>query len=137
MPLWRRADRRSPSGRPSPWAAEAAVFVEIMGDLAPEVRLDYSPASLSSLEEFIARQFDPPGSSFFGESLAVGVGAYVGEVVIRNLGGRWEPDGAPVVVGIGRIERTYPVQKAHKRFSNGPADSLAWFYQVVARYAAH
>jgi hypothetical protein len=27
------------------------------------------------------------------------------------------------------------VQKAHKRFANGPEDNLAWYYQVVAKYA--
>jgi hypothetical protein len=135
MPLWRRSGP-SPSEQPSPCRDEAARFVEIMGELAPQLRLDYSPASLETLEEFIAARFDPPGSSYVGEALPIGVGCYVGEVVVRNLGGRWQPDGAPVVVDVGgRIKRTYPVQKAHKRFDNGPEDNLAWFYKVVAKYA--
>ena len=132
---WRRRPGRASSERPSPFRDEAATFVEIMRELAPEVQLDYSPASLQSLEEFIASRFDPPGSAFVGESLPVGVGCYLGEVVIRNLGGRWSADGAAHVVGVGGVERTYPIGKARKRFANGPEDSLAWFYEVVARRA--
>ena len=45
------------------------------------------------------------------------------------------PGGAAHVVGVGGVERTYPIGKARKRFANGPEDSLAWFYEVVARHA--
>jgi hypothetical protein len=43
--------------------------------------------------------------------------------------------GESLPVGIGGVERTFPVGKARKRFGDGPEDNLAWFYEVVARHA--
>ena len=113
---------------------EAETFVAIMANMAPELRLDFSAESINLLEAFIASRFDPPGSQFVGESLPVGVGCYVGETIIRTLGGHWTPAGE--IHHIGGVEKTFPLAKAHKRFQNGPADSLAHYYQTIARYTA-
>jgi hypothetical protein len=120
----------------SPFQKEAASFVAIVGDIAPGLELDYTAGSVRSLEDFIATKFDPPGSSYVPESLAVGVGCYVGEVVVRTLGGRWNPDGSAEVLDIGRVNCTFPIQKAQRRFANGPDDSLSWYYEALAHYAA-
>jgi PPOX class probable F420-dependent enzyme len=92
--FWRRSQQPR-AEEPLSFETEAATFVEIMGDLGSGVSLDYSPASLRSLEDFIAARFDPPGSSFVGDNLPIGVGCYVGEVVIRNLGAAGAPRAPP------------------------------------------
>jgi hypothetical protein len=132
----RRRASPAPREQSSPFQKEAASFVAIVGDIAPGLELDYTADSVRSLEDFIATSFDPPGSSYVPESLAVGVGCYVGEVVVRTLGGRWSPDGSAEVLDIGRVNCTFPIQKAQRRFANGPEDSLAWYYEVLAHYAA-
>jgi hypothetical protein len=35
----------------------------------------------------------------------------------------------------GAVGSVNPIGKARKRFSNGPEDSLAWFYETVRRHA--
>jgi hypothetical protein len=133
--LRRRRTGPVPREQSSPFQKEAETFVSIVSDIAPGLELDFSADSIRTLEDFIATSFDPPGSSYVPESLAVGVGCYVGEVVVRTLGGQWSPDGGAEVRGIGRVNCTFPVQKAQRRFANGPEDSLAWYYQVLAHYA--
>jgi hypothetical protein len=132
----RRRAGPAPREHSSPFQKQAASFVSIVGDIAPGLELDYSVDSVRALEEFISCSFDPPGSSYVPESLPVGVGCYVGEVVVRTLGGRWNPDGSAEVLDIGRVNCTFPIQKAQRRFANGPEDSLAWYYEVLAHYAA-
>lgn len=118
---------------PARYAQEAETFVSIMRSMAPALSLDFSPASIAALETFIADRFDPPGSKFVGESLPVGVGCYVGETIIRTVGGQWQANGE--VQGMSGITRIFPIAKAQQRFQNGPVDSLTHYYQTVARYA--
>lgn len=120
----------------SPCTQEADTFVSIMRSMAPDIQLDYSAESITLLEQFIAANFDPPGSKFVGDSLPAGVGCYVGEVIIRTLGGQWAPGGLPEIHQIGSVQKTFPLAKAEKRFQNGPTDSLAHYYKTVARYTA-
>lgn len=138
MRFFRRGDdqpqQRPESSAPSPFTGQAATFVTIMADLAPRLALDYSPESLAALDEFIASDFDPPGKAPAPDGLQQDVGAYVGEVVRRHIGGRWAGDGALVDVG-GPVSSVNPIGKARKRFANGPEDSLAWFYETVRRHA--
>ena len=63
------------------------------------------------------------GSKLFG------MGAYVGQTLIAQLGGRWETDdrdpqgevNIAVTLSSGTV---WPVQRVMKRFSNGSEDSL-------------
>jgi len=119
----------------SGYQQEAGAFLSTMDEMAPQVRLDYSVESLQRLEQFISEHFDPPGSKFVGETLLRGIGCYVGEVIIRHLGGCWNPEGKPEVNGIGPVEAIYPIEKAQKRFENGRQESLAWYYHSIAKQA--
>ena len=138
------AERPSPSQRPPPsparppsaedaaaaFAAEADVFVRVLADLAPELRLDFSLASIDALEAFVATTFDPPGSQEIPSSLEMGVGCYLGETLRRALGGRWTAEGH--LEGVGAVVETFPLQRAQKRFRDGPSVSLAAFAASVA-----
>lgn len=114
---------------------EAGSFLAIMGDMAPQTCLDYSVESLQRLEQFISEHFDPPGSKFVSESLPLGIGCYLGEVIIRHLGGHWNEDGQPEINEVGAIQVIYPIEKAQQRFKNGRQDSLAWYYHSIAKRA--
>jgi hypothetical protein len=116
------------------YGPEAETFVTIRAEMVPYLILDYSTDSLDRLEAFIAAQFDPPGTRDPGQSLPVGIGCYLGEVIRRNLGGYWNRSGRPEISGLGQIKAIYPIQKAGKRFANGPTDSLTTYFQVVAGY---
>jgi hypothetical protein len=120
---------------PMNYEQEAGSFLTIMDEMAPQVALDYSVESLQRLDQFISEHFEPPGSKFVGETLPVGIGCYVGEVIIRHLGGHWNTESKPEVNDIGPIEAIFPIDKAIKRFSNGKQDSLAWYYHSIAKKA--
>lgn len=119
----------------SSYQQEAGAFLSIMDEMAPQIRLDYSVESLQRLEQFISEHFDPPGSKFVGENLLTGIGCYVGEVIIRHLGGHWNQDCKPEVNDIGPVEAIYPIEKVQKRFELGRQESLSWYYHSIAKQA--
>lgn len=98
---------------------------------------DFSPASLWEIDRF----FDDhaPGGrvkrrGLLGKQVGqriLAVGAYVGEVLRRDLGGEWHGDDDDPEVEInvelhlpgGTI--VWPVQRAMKRLQNGPEDGIA------------
>lgn len=121
---------------PATYSQEAATFVALMRDLMPRLQLDYSAASMQALEALIAEQFDPPGSTFVGDQLPFSIGCYVGEVIVRTLGGAWNSEGKPEINQLGPIKAIFPMQKVVKRFTNGPEDSLSWYYTLITRYAS-
>jgi hypothetical protein len=122
-------------GRALDYRQEAGAFLTIMDEMAPQVALDYSVESLQRLDQFISEHFEPPGGKVVGDSLAVGIGCYLGEVIIRHLGGHWNKDGEPAVEGIGPLETVFPLEKVKSRFRNGKQDSLAWYYHALVKKA--
>jgi len=128
-------DAQSPSVQESLYAREAGAFLSIMDEMASHIRLDYSVDSLQRLEEFICEHFEPPGVKPVAETLPNGIGCYLGEVIIRNLGGHWNEDGKPEVNDIGPLPAILPIEKAIRRFKIGRAESLAWYYHSLAKQA--
>jgi len=107
------------------------------------VDLDYSVASLDIVDGIM--------ENLRKEGLKVeqiietlfSFGVYVGEVLVRNAGGAWVATAgspmesfasAPMVVHLGGEHFSNPIDKAVKRFRNGPEDSLAYFYQVTTAH---
>jgi hypothetical protein len=115
----------------------AAEFVAAMRDLGWE--LDYSEQSVRTLEEMIEQQFEDWRPWRTGKvakknlPIASLVGAYLGEVMIRHLGGHWgwmpEFDVAAIQLRSGTW--TSPPAKAQKRFVNGTGDNLAFYYEAL------
>jgi hypothetical protein len=62
-----------------------------------------------------------------------GLGAYLGEVIRRSLGGTWhghdtDPEAEiNVAVDLADGKRTWPVQRVVKRFANGREDNVAHY----------
>jgi hypothetical protein len=112
-------------------------FVMSMRDFGWE--LDYSEQSLQTVEEMIERQFADWRPWRKGKAakknvtIASLVGAYVGEVMIRHVGGEWGwmPDFDVAAVKLPPGTWTSPPAKAQKRFVNGREDNLVAYYEAL------
>ncbi len=119
------------------WAEEAAAALAATA-ARQGVELDYSSESAERLEALLRgplRDRRPwrrgrPARKY--GALAMLAGAYVGEVMVRTLGGRWAFNEQAGEGGIqfGGDNWAFPVSKAHKRFENGPEDDLASFVRL-------
>lgn len=119
-------------------AAFAADVVASSAEITRTV-LDYSPESLA-LVDGILQGFADDGvtEADVGETL-VAFGAYVGEVLVRNVGGTWldlrghEAQGIlgplPMVVQLPDGQLVNPIGKAFKRLAD-PADDLVFSYEA-------
>jgi hypothetical protein len=104
------------------------------------LELDYTARSLQPLDEMITVYFGP-GSADDNPHLIVSIGCYVGEVVIRTLGGAWNPDEeffhSPAVIIPGKLQtRTFPLSRVWRRFEYGTAHSLPDYYNDVCKTLA-
>jgi hypothetical protein len=107
--------------------------------------LDYSPGSL----DLVDRQMDTFAADGHDSSVLASTlfafGCYVGEVLVRNLGGRWvsvekpvmkDRAGFPMVVMMDSGDWWNPIGKVFKRLDDGPSESISYFYAVAAQAAA-
>ena len=95
--------------------------------------LDYTPESLTALDEVVTMQWGDGAPVFPGVAI-IQVGSYTGEVIRLNLGGTWtySDDYDVHLVGIaGKDTKAFPINKARKRIYDGEDDSLAFFYQAL------
>jgi len=105
-----------------------------------DLDLDYSPGTLSRLDDLIDTEFGP-GSADDHSALIVQMGCYVGEVVARSFQGAWRADEelfhSPAVVIEGRLQaRTFPLSRVWQRFEYGTAKSLVEYYAELTRTLA-
>ncbi len=132
----------APMARPSPatdMKQLADQFVTLMRESG--WKLDYSDTSVQTLEEMIDRQFADWRPWRRGRvakknvPIASLVGAYLGEVMIRHIGGQWgwmpefEVAGVQLPSGLW----TSPPAKAQKRFVHGREDDLVFYYEALKR----
>jgi hypothetical protein len=102
-------------------------------------RADLSPSSLWDVERFFDEQAKDGSArpqGLLSEGLGArlfGLGAYLGEVIRRDLGGAWHGDDSDpqaeinVAVDLPGGVRIWPVQRVMKRFKNGPEDNIAHY----------
>src|SRR5688572_22223262 len=97
--------------------------------------LDFSPASLESVDRMATAMFHDVPRTFLAKALRRGpneaevwnlakmLGGYAGEVVRRQWGGRWKstlvPDGHPDVFLDIHGVRCRPIEEVHKRLLDG------------------
>ena len=125
----------------------AAAIVElVVGDLKTQeiIELDYSPASIRFVNDMILkwRKIGEPVDRSAMPLLLLGM--YLGEVIIRNLGGKWvaterladeiasSAGGAPFLLELldGRI--CNPIQRTMRLMLTGPDADLVSFYAWVS-----
>lgn len=106
--------------------------------------LDYSPASVEHLESIVAAKYeqiqDQPILPIQMESYSKLWGAYLGEVIRRQRGGKWiiakhGPFAGLCVLQSGQpgasAEEICPLGKVYKRLLNGEEDSLFAYSQLL------
>lgn len=104
-------------------------------------KLDGTLESFRELDRFIDDQ-KRPGGILDGKvgSKLFGMGAYVGQTLIAQLGGRWEtndqdPEGEiNIAVHLDSGSTVWPVQRVMKRFCNGSEDSIYAYGIALKRY---
>lgn len=90
--------------------------------------LDFSPGSLDELENLIAR--DVPREPKDPEAVAEVVGAYLGETIVRRLGGRWQESesGPRLVLAALRLD---PIRQAAIVLAERPPHGLRRYFERV------
>jgi hypothetical protein len=115
-------------------AAEAVEFVRTKAHL----ELDYSPESLENLDD-VLEDIHKTGQK--SHEMGGGItcfGCYLGEVLIRDLGGEWRSreeagyreTASPIVLAFSNGKAVNPLGKVCKRIDNGAEDSLTSFYRM-------
>jgi len=97
--------------------------------------LDFSPESLQVIDRLIATGFSPQEDEETIRTAVQAFGAYVGEVVRRQMGGVWHDEemrGQPVLLEVGRgKQRLKPFEAVRRRFQErgrvGGLTLVAWF----------
>ena len=102
------------------------------------ITLDYSVESLEALDSrVLAFREQGATSAQMPETLFM-FGCYFGEVINRHLGGKWfSPNQHAAGFAVLAIELEFglhanPIGKVFKLLENGPEDSTAWLYKVLA-----
>jgi hypothetical protein len=134
----------------APTPENAAAHAQLAVDAArnvDRVALDYSPQSLAEVDRIIGKfhaqkmRADQIGETVFS------FGCYVGEVLVRNLGGTWKnPERSflsrlglgnsnMMVVGMPNGIVWNPIGKTFKLLENGKEDSVSYFYDVAVTKA--
>lgn len=135
------ADRIVAEGTPEEAKQMAARFVSLI-QRKFEVTLDYSPETLSAVDLIVDKIKATGVSETDGSGMIYSVGCYVGEVFVRHAGGEWKPTSDlgmeqvcswPVAIRMPSGAGVNPIGKAFKRFRNGDADNLLFFYKSTLR----
>lgn len=99
----------------------------------------FAPESLWEIDLFLddhSKDGQPKPGGLLSQQMGArlfALGAYVGEVIRRNLGGEWLTDDADprgeinVTLKLPDGTLMWPVQRVMKRFKNGPEDSIATY----------
>ncbi len=90
--------------------------------------IDYSEESLSVADDLISIFFKLRKSHYYTASGIIG--AYLGRVIIENIGGRWSRELA--IEKIGNMKGVaQPLLRGRKRLANGMQDSLSYYYRSL------
>ena len=96
------------------------------------VELAYDAASVAWVDGFVERQRERFAGEEAGGLVNV-IGAFVGECIIANFGGRWRESDGTWGVFFDEGTAAFPFAKVRKQFDNGRAggDSVRSFYESV------
>lgn len=117
------------------------LVVHINKILPPEVNLDYSKNSIQIVDLLIEKLRNEGNDERAAENEIMALGAYVGEVIKKNYGGKWTK---PELAGFPKDGATYsvvfqlpngaginPLDRVLKYFRHGSQYSLDIFYDMV------
>jgi len=134
----------------APTPENAAAHAQLAVDAArnvDRVELDYSPQSLADVDRILGKfHADKLRADQIGETV-FSFGCYVGEVLVRHLGGSWTMpvQGFLSRLGLGGSNMMVvrmpngivwnPIGKAFKLLENGKEDSVSYLYDVAVSKA--
>ena len=106
-------------------------LTELAEKVKTELRLKYDSDSVKYLEGFIERQKTRfPGDEAKG--LINSCGAFLGQCIIENYGGKWFHDNnGQVAISFDSQNMVYPFAKVNKQFTNGLEDSVYSMYITI------
>lgn len=93
------------------------------------VQLGYTEASILMLDELIDAAW-PDEPPVLIDNMILLWGSFLGEAIIRTLGGEWLETSEGWCVQIGDL-RIMVFNKIKKRFLNGNEDSISYYYQSL------
>ncbi len=92
--------------------------------------LDFSLSSLEQLDELVSRDVSKQPAE--PDMLAEVIGGYVGETIVRRLGGNWREDDGKPWLEMGGLQLD-PLHRAYLRVTEGEGRSLAAYFRAVAK----
>ncbi len=95
-----------------------------------EVNLKYDRASVEWLDGYLER-IRPNLEESSVEGISYSVGAFLGECIIANHGGRWRASDGAWGIYFDDENAAYPFAKVQKHLLNGCEDSILSFYDVI------
>ncbi|MEW6368036.1 MAG: tetratricopeptide repeat protein [Acidobacteriota bacterium] len=142
---------QTPEARPA-GRTDYEAFAERQADTSSDpflkgfgIKLDFSPASLQALDDFIDQTWGTEGEapksddyepSQGKKSIIMGFGSYLGETIRRLYKGSWQEDPqgrGPLwaIVSLPGDLHCFPISRMLRRFKNGTEDSLYGFYMGI------
>jgi hypothetical protein len=94
------------------------------------VELRYDEASVEWTDGYIERIRANVDESSANE-VSKFIGAFLGESIIANYGGRWREDEGTWAVYFSEGNAAFPFAKVLKQYENGGEDSILSFYQMI------
>jgi hypothetical protein len=112
------------------------------------ITLDYTEKSLEDIESILHQiagdsVIDPTSTEEEDRlwTLAKIYGAYLGEVVIRSLGGVWEmsenPDGTARVILHSQGLQMFPLEKVYKRLAEDEFSGVSGYCRAIRAIVSH
>lgn len=96
-----------------------------------KLNIEFNDDGVKYLEGFIERvksQFSKEDS----DGIINTCGAFFGQCIIENYGGKWMYDeNNQIVVSFGEKNNVYPISKTRKQFENGLDDSIYSMYSII------
>lgn len=96
-----------------------------------KLNIEFNDDGVKYLEGFIERvksQFSKEDS----DGIINTCGAFLGQCIIENYGGKWMYDeNNQIVVSFGEKNNVYPISKTRKQFENGLDDSIYSMYSII------
>jgi peptidylprolyl isomerase len=112
-------------------------FIQAMATKAPDLVLDYSAASISDLEGYIERTYRDARAKRPDAQQQGDLGCYLGETIIKTVGGHWNSAGNAEIDGIRVIDRVFPLARVEKRFREGEGSSIESYYGATQRVSVN
>jgi hypothetical protein len=105
---------------------------ELADTVKVQLNLEYNEASVEFVEGFIERnklQIEKEN----WDGLINSLGAFLGQCIIENYGGKWEFDEETqaTCVAFDNKNKVYPFAKVSKQFENGLAESISSLYRNI------